>query len=142
MPGRRPGLVVRILQTVLLLLAPLLVSLGVVTLFPSLPEGIGKMLLLVSGAWLFSALIVTPALLFPGTGFSSGPPNSDGGGDGGTGPRQPPSPSSAPREGISLPDADQARGRVRDHHRPDRRVPPRRSAPQPAHAPVPTAPDR
>jgi hypothetical protein len=141
-PGRRPGLVVRILQTVLLLFAPLLVSLGVVTVFPSLPEGIAKMLLLVSGAWLFSALILTPALLSAGTGSSSSPPNAGGGDDGGAGPRQPPSPSSTPRGGIPLPDADQARGRVRDHDRPGRRMRPRRPAPDPRRAPLPTLPDR
>ncbi len=137
MPGRRPSLVIRILRTVLILFGPLVLSFAVVMSFPSLPEAIGKMMLLVSWAWLYSALILTPELLFSGEDSSSGPSDADGGGGTNLGP---PSPPSAPRGGIPLTDAEQARERVRDHDRPDR-VGPRRRAREPERAPAQTLPD-
>jgi hypothetical protein len=118
MPGRGPSLVVRILRLVLIVFGPLVFSVVVVMLHPPGPEAGAKMLLLVSGAWLFCSLILTPALLSSGSESSSGPADTDEGG--GTDPRQPPSPPIVPRGGIPLPDAEQARERVRDHDRPDR----------------------
>jgi hypothetical protein len=62
------------------------------------------------------ALMFIPGLLFRLSDPSPGPDDSDGGG--GSGPGRPrPSPE-RPVGGIPLPDADQARARVRDHHAP------------------------
>lgn len=62
------------------------------------------------------ALMFVPRLLYRRADPSPGPSESDGGGGSGPGP-SPPSPA-APRGGIPLPDADQARTRARDHHSP------------------------
>ncbi len=138
MPGTR--LVVRIWRTVLIVLGPLLFSVMLVILQPPLPlpEAAAKMIVLVSGAWLMSSLILIPSLLFNASESSQGPSDADGGG--GTDPRQPPSPPSVPGGRIPLPDAEQARERVRDHDRPDR-VRPRRPAREPERAPAQTLPD-
>jgi hypothetical protein len=130
--------VVRILRTVLIVFGPLLFTVMLVIMQLPLPEAAAKMILLVAGAWLMSSLILIPALLFNASESSPGPSDADGGG--GTDPRQPPSPPSAPRGGIPLPDAEQARERVRDHDRPDR-VGPRRRAREPERAPAQTLPD-
>jgi hypothetical protein len=69
--------------------------------------------------------------------------SSDGDGSDGPGSSQPPSPQGPLGGGIPLPDAKQARWRLRDHDRPDRRgVRPRGGAPEPKPAPLPTLPDR
>lgn len=135
MPERQPSLVVRILRTVLILFGPLTLSVAVVMSFPSLPEATAKMTLLLSGAWLFSALILTPALLLSDADSSSGPSDADGGGGSEPGP---PSRPSAPRGGIPLPDGEQARERVRDHDRPDRGPLRKRAAREPKRAPLST----
>jgi hypothetical protein len=83
------------------------------------------------------ALMFVPRLLYRRSDPSPGPPESDGGGGSGPGP-SPPSPA-APRGGIPLPDADQARARVRDHHSPkldDRKR--RRPAHEPRRTPAAT----
>jgi hypothetical protein len=60
------------------------------------------------------AVMLLPALLFRPSGP---PPGSNGDDGGGQGPEPPPTPT-RPRGGIPLPDAEQARARVRDHIRP------------------------
>ena len=129
---RPPSLLVRILRTVLIVFGPLLLSIGAVDAIPSLPESLGNGLLRVSGLWLLSVLMITPALLSANSDSEPGPPGSDGGG----GPVEPPSEPGPPGGGIPLPDAEQARDRVRDHVRPERRrLWPRRAAREPNHEP-------
>jgi hypothetical protein len=140
MPGRHSSLVVRILLVPLIVLAPLGALLVVFGLFPSAPDWIGGLLMLLFFFWGIVTIMLVPAWLFGASPSSSGP--SDDGGDGGDmDPPQPPGPRGAPRGDIPLPDADQARERLRDHGRPDRRgIPPRRHAPEPEHVPVRTLP--
>ena len=88
----------------------------------------------------FGAILLAGPVLFRDLSIGSGFSGGEGGG--GPGPSQPPSSPSPPRGGIPLPDADQARVRVRDHDRPERRgVRPRRPAREPGRAPVPTLPN-
>jgi hypothetical protein len=142
MARRRPNLVACILLLALLLLGPLMVVLAVGLLVPSVPASLEKTLLLVAMIWLFCAMLLAPAVLFRDSGSSSDPGDGDGGGGGG-GPPRSPSPPIRPRGGIPLPDAAQARARVRDHTRPKlRRLGPRRSTRQPERAPGRTVPHR
>jgi hypothetical protein len=84
------------------------------------------------------ALMLVPGVLYRGSGSSPGPSDSDGGGGGGPGPGQPPRPPDAPRGGIPLPDADQARVRARDHIGPRfRERARRRTAHEPGRSPAP-----
>lgn len=90
-------------------------------------------------AWLvlmaIPAFILLPALLFRPPGSPPGPSGDGGGGPPGPDPPPPPAPT-RPRGGIPLPDAEQARTRVRDHFRPrliGRRA--RRPAREPARSP-------
>ena len=69
-------------------------------------------------------LILVPGVLYDRVSSPPGPSESDGGG--GSGPEPPlPSPD-APRGGIPLPDAEQARARRRDHTGGQARTAPRR----------------
>jgi hypothetical protein len=68
---------------------------------------------------------------------ASGSDDSDGGG--GSGPPRRPTPPEGPRGGIPLPDADQARARVRGHGRPAlTRLRPRRATHEPGRSPART----
>lgn len=58
-------------------------------------------------------LMLVPGVLYHGVGSPPGPSESDGGG--GSGPEAPPPAPHPPRGGIPLPDAEQARARIRDH---------------------------
>jgi hypothetical protein len=123
-----------------LLFAPLLMV--VVGVLVGLPESIGRLLLLFSMIWVMCALVLTPAILFPPSGHSPGPPRGDGGGGGGDDPPEPPTDPNAPSGGLPLPDAEQSRERVRDHDRPRRRgVPLRRPAREPERWPTPAPSD-
>ena len=91
-----------------------------------------------------SALLLSPAILFPPSGPGPSPGRPGGGGGGGEDPLERPTEPRAPRGGLPLPDAEQSPERIRDHDRPGRRrVPVRRPAqePQPMPAPAP-APGR
>jgi hypothetical protein len=123
---------------VLVLFGPAVSVIGLAVAIPPL-HGALRSLVLCSMIWFMSALLLSPAILFPDWG--SPPPPSDGGDGGGGGgggddpPQRSPRPS-APRGGIPLPDAEQSRKRVRDHRRPAwRQVFPRRPAREPEHAP-------
>ncbi|HWH09804.1 MAG TPA: hypothetical protein VG165_01645 [Solirubrobacteraceae bacterium] len=136
------SLVGRAVLAALIVFAPLLVLIVVFRLFPSAADGLGGLWALYPLWWLLSMMLV-PAVLFRDRGDGPGPPPpSDD--DGGTGPPRRPSPRGAPRGGLPLPDADQARWRVRDQHGPDRRhLPSRRRSREPEHAPLtPLAPGR
>ena len=80
------------------------------------------------------ALFIIPALLFRGPGDAPAEGNDTDGGGGG-GPRRPQTPERPPGTGPPLPDADQARARVRDHIR-------GRLAPSPARRGAPRGPVR
>ena len=96
---------------------------------------------LASGSIMFVPLFALPAMfivsgmLFGGGDSPPDRPDADDGGGGG-GPRRPHPPETPPSAGPPLPDADQARGRARDHTRgrlapsPTRRGPRREPAPQ------------
>lgn len=80
-------------------------------------------------------LMLMPALLYRPSGPPPGQSGDDGGGPGPDSP--PPPPPRRPRGGVPLPNAEQARARVRDHVRPrltSRR--PRRPAREPVRKPV------
>jgi hypothetical protein len=82
------------------------------------------------------ALMFVPGLLYRRLDPSPGPTESDGGGAGPGPPRRSPD---GPRGGVPLPDADQARARVRDHHTPKLDDPkPRRPAHEPRRTPAST----
>lgn len=136
--ARRPSqLGARVLKLVLILFGPMAVVIGLVMLVP-VGDATGKGLLMFSLIWLFCSILLTPAILFPDSGWPPQPPGGDGGGGGGGGDPPEPSPRpSAPSGGIPLPDAEQSRQRVRDHRRLAwRRVFPRRPAREPEHAPT------
>ncbi len=117
------------------------VPLSIVLLAAALPQGrVGAMM----GVFCFMAipaLMFVPALLYRTPGSSGG--SDDDGGGGGRGPDRPPASPLKPRGGLPLPDAEQARTRVRDH-RPAklREAQPRRSAREPGRRPVRIRPDR
>lgn len=142
MARRSVTLLVRIGFFVLLLFAPLLLVLAAAAMPPGLPERVEGTLLLVSGIWFFSTILLAPAVIFRDSGSSSGP-DGDGGGGGGGPPLRPPLPPAPPRGGIPLPDAEQSSSRLRDHDRPARsRLPRRRPAHAPGRAPMTPTPDR
>ena len=96
---------------------------------------------LASGSVMFVPLFALPAMfivsgmLFGGGDSPPDRPDADDDGGGG-GPRRPRPPEDPPSTGPPLPDADQARGRARDHTRgrlappPARRGAPRKPAPK------------
>jgi hypothetical protein len=142
MSGRVRKFAVRVLAVLLVLFGPMLAVIGLVALFPSTGDGIARLLGLFSGVWLMSALLLSPAILFPhhGPGDLPGPPG--GGGGGGDDPPEPPIEPSAPRGGLPLPDAEQSRERIRDHGRPGRRgLGERRPAREPQRLPARTPAD-
>ncbi len=140
MPGKALRLTGRIALLLALLFGPMVTV--IVGVLVGLPDGVGRVLLLCSMIWVMCALVLTPAILFPPSDDWPRPPGGDGGGGGGgDDPPEPPTEPSAPRGGLSLPDAVQSRERVRDHDRPGRRrvrsrrpaaVPERRPARAPA----------
>jgi hypothetical protein len=120
----------------LIVLAPLGALVACALLFPSAPDGLGKVLMMLYFFYAIVAIMLVPALLWsPG---SSPGPSGDGADGGDTDPPPPTAPPSAPPGGVPLLDAEQARGRVRGHDRPDRRTGPTRRTPkEPERAPVP-----
>ena len=140
MPGRESKLAVRLTVLLLVLFGPMIAVIGLFTLVPSIGDAIAKLLGLFSGVWLMSALLLSPAILFPPSGQPPAPPG--GGGGGGEDPPEPPTEPSAPRGGLPLPDAEQSLERIRDHDRPARRrVPVRRPAREPQRMPAPAPAD-
>jgi hypothetical protein len=139
MPGRHSSLVVRILLVPLIVLGPLGTLVVCALLVPSAPDAVLQVLLVLYLFYVILAIMLVPAFFWT-PGPSSGP-SGDGADGGDMDPPQPPIPPTAPQGGVPLPDADQARGRVRDHDRPDRReVPARRGSREPERAPIPTLP--
>jgi hypothetical protein len=67
---------------------------------------------------LMPAMLLLPALVFRGHGPESDTDKDDDSGGGGGGPQRPPSPRNVPHGGLPLPDARQARVRIRGHDRP------------------------
>jgi hypothetical protein len=93
------------------------------------------------GSLLLVALAVGPVFCYDT--FAPFRGSSDGDGDGGPGRGPPPPPPAPPRGGAPLPDADQARARRRDHHRPSLRdVSHRRPATEPKRPRAPQGPGR
>ena len=133
MPGKALRLTGRIGLLLALLFGPMLTV--IVGVLVGLPDSIGRGLLLFSMIWVMSALVLTPAILFPPSRHSPGPSDGDGGGDDPPDPPDPP--PTAPRGGLPLPDAEQSHERVRDHDRPGRRrVRSRRPARDPERRPA------
>lgn len=103
-----------------------------------LPESVAVTLLLTLVFLTIPGLMLVPTLLYRRPGRS--PDSSDDDGGGGPPPGFPPAPParpSPPRGGVPLPDAEQARVRIREHGR--RLVgprPPRRPAREPERPPV------
>jgi hypothetical protein len=128
---RRSHFWVRALLASLALPALMAALVGVASLNPlSLSDGAAK----TSLSFLFFVgvvvLMFVPGLLYRRLDPSPGSSESDGGG--GPGPGQPRPSRDAPRGGVPLPDADQARARARDHNTPKLDDPKRR---RPAHEP-------
>ena len=80
-----------------------------------LPESVAVTLLLTLVFLTIPGLILVPALLYRKPGTS--PDSSDDEGGGGRGPEPPPARPPRPRGGVPLPDAQQARMRIREHGR-------------------------
>jgi hypothetical protein len=80
-----------------------------------LPDGVAATLLLTLAFLTIPALMLVPALLYRRPGGS--PDSSDDDGGGGPGPGPDPVPPPGPRGGVPLPDAEQARLRLREHGR-------------------------
>jgi len=80
-----------------------------------LPDGVAAALLLTLVFLTIPGLILVPALLYRRPGSSPDSSDDDGGGGPGRGPEPPP--PASPRGGVPLPDAVQARRRLRDHGR-------------------------
>lgn len=103
-----------------------------------LPDGVSATLLLTLVFLTIPGLMLVPALLYRRPGGSPDSSDEDGGGGGGPGPPRPARPP-RPRGGVPLPDAEQARTRIREHGRRltgGRRV--RRPAREPVRRPVRT----
>ncbi|MFZ1993995.1 MAG: hypothetical protein WAU75_07790, partial [Solirubrobacteraceae bacterium] len=80
-----------------------------------LPDTVDASLLLTLVFLTIPGLMLVPALLYRRPGSS--PDSSDDGGGGGSGPGPAPTPPTLPRDGVPLPDAEQARMRLREHGR-------------------------
>jgi hypothetical protein len=107
------------------------------------PVGTALHLLPWTGLAALLTFAVSGPLLYRNLGPSSDPSSDeDGGGNGGSGRDHPPSRPTPPRGGIPLPDADQARTRVRDHNRPQRARPTRRRVREPDRVPARTVLER
>jgi hypothetical protein len=124
------------LRVAALPLAPMLIAAVLVAVreLRVVPDRVAGTLLLTLVFLTIPGLILVPALLYRRPGGSPDSSDDDGGGGPGRGP-EPPLPP-APRGGVPLPDAVQARLRLRDHRRralSARR--PRRPAREPARAP-------
>ena len=88
-------------------------------------------LIMLALVWFFCSLLLVPALVFR-EDSSPGASADDDGGHGG--PPEPPA-RGPDRGGWPLPDAEQARERVRDHVRPQRQWLKRRASREPGRAP-------
>jgi hypothetical protein len=104
---------VAVLPLVPALMAATLIALGDLRV---LPDGVAATLLLTLVFLTIPGLVLVPVLLYRSPGSS--PDSSDDDGGGGRGPGSPPAPPPrAPRGGVPLPDAEQARTRLREHGR-------------------------
>jgi hypothetical protein len=105
-----------------------------------LPDTVAATLLLTVVFLTIPGLMLVPALLYRKPGPSADSSDDEGGGGRGPGfPPAPPAPPAPPRGGVPLPDAEQARTRLREHGR--RVLGPRRTrrpAREPDRAPVRT----
>jgi hypothetical protein len=98
------------------------------------PDGVAVTLLLTLVFFTIPGLILVPALLYRRPGSSPDSSDDDGGGGPGGGPHSPAPPP--PRGGVPLPDAQQARVRLRDHGRRALAIRrPRRAAREPVRSP-------
>lgn len=81
-------------------------------------SGDAQLMLMIAGMHVLGMVCVA-VLLFPALREGPAPPGSDSGSDDGwgRGPGRPPQPPETPRGGIPLPDAVQARIRLRDDRR-------------------------
>jgi hypothetical protein len=103
-----------------------------------------ELMLMIAGMHLLG-LVCAAALILPALRNEPElPPRSDRDSDDGWGhgPPRPPEPSGAPRGGVPLPDADQARIRLRDHRRLGDLLPRRERRPARAPAREPVLPRR
>ena len=103
-------------------------------------SGDAQLVLMIAGMHLLG-LLCAAALIMPALrDRPEAPPGSDGGSDGGGGhgPSHPLAPTTGPGGGLPLPDAAQARVRLRDHQRFADHLPhrERRPAREPDHEPV------
>lgn len=81
-----------------------------------LPESVSATLLLTLVFLTIPGVMLVPMLLYRRPGGSPDSSDDDGGGGGGPGPPRPARPP-RPRGGVPLPDAEQARVRIREHGR-------------------------
>ena len=101
------------------------------------PDRLVQTTLLLLAFFVTPVLMFVPALLYRRPGSSPDMPDDDDGGS--PGPEPPPARPPTQRGGLPLPDADQSRRRVRDHHRVVfGALPPRRPAREPERPPVPS----
>ena len=107
-------------------------------------SGDAQLMLMIAGMH-FLGLVCAAVLILPALRDSPEfpPPQSDPGSDGGwgRGPDRPPAPQDSPKGGgIPLPDAEQARIRLRDHRKLPERIPKRERRPvrEPDRTPVRT----
>ncbi len=102
-------------------------------------SGDAQLMLMIAGMHILG-MVCVGVLLLPALRDGPAPPGSDSGSDDGwgRGPRRPPRPPEPPRGGIPLPDAVQARIRLRDHGRLADHLPrrERRPAREPHRTPV------
>jgi hypothetical protein len=110
---RRPDFWRRLLIGCLVLPGVLMAVMGAAAL-QLLTDGMAKVLLPFVLLIMLATLMFVPALLYE----RAGPPSDGSDGGGGSGPDEPSAPPAGPRGGIPLPDAQQARLRVRDHTAP------------------------
>ena len=125
------------LRVAALPLAPMLIAAVVVAVreLRVVPDTVAGTLLLTLVFLTIPGLILVPAPLYRRPGNSPDSSDDDGGGGPGRGGPDPPSPA-PPRGGVPLPDAEQARLRLRDHGRRGLRPRrPRRPAREPARPP-------
>jgi hypothetical protein len=111
-------------------IAGLLIAFGE---FRVLPEDVAVTLLLALVFLTLPGLVLVPILLYRKPGPS--PDSSDDEGGGGRGPTPPLAPPPPPRGGVPLPDAEQARLRIREHGRRLSGVRARRPAREPRRRP-------
>lgn len=132
---RRPRFWTRVTLTGLAIAASLGLLMGVAQV-GTLSAGVASKLLTTLMLIGVAVVICLPSLFYRPM---DAPPDSGLDGGGGDGPSPPDPPHDHPRGGVPLPDADQARARVRDHRGPAfPRVPRRRPVHEPGRAPAKT----